>query len=590
MKIRVYQIGEKNIDDLDQVIEVINSNQTLWRLERAANIKRPDSLDAQDIIAIIPPGERGERESFSIGVTAGEIAQKENASLIYFHEKKALVSYTNWKLWTSERKETYPDKIFWAFTLSNICFQAILENGCSQKYCIGYVRYSFNELLWNLLNLKICNSCKFKLIQKYKYQVREVGNLIAALRSPMDYGQSKNFEVPSLEVLARQINTQATSGNTKIFQDYGIFIVMHFLDDLVPFLEGLITLGAREESIVIAVKPYPYQQRLRLHSYLYRNRPSILVEYFNEFPPSEGILEELLIHCKSKSQRKKVIVIEDGGYIAPFLHRKYNKKTNFCIGSVEQTTRGLRKIEDVGKKRGAGYLFPILDVAKSRFKEEYESPLVAHSIISSLQKLLPEENFSGGSALVVGFGATGREIAYALKNIGMNVKVYDKEKRGVVAAQIRGFVAEERPEGLLKNVKLVLGTTGDTSIDKRIIDKLENGAILASASSDQVEIDIKYLGTIDRSGEYEEGLGSNFRKGKGRVKDTYLLLGDGFPINFYSGSGIPNKSIDPILAQLFIGAVHLATEHRHLKKGINRIMDELNEKYNLIEDYLACAY
>jgi len=86
---------------------------------------------------------------------------------------------------------------------------------------------------------------------------------------------------------------------------------------------------------------------------------------------------------------------------------------------------------------------------------------------------------------------------------------------------------------------------------------------------------------------YQEGLGTHFVRKQGFSEDTYLLMGDGFPINFYSGSGIPNRAIEPILAQLFIGAIHIAEEHGSLEKRIiSDKMDELIKEYKLLQDFL----
>jgi adenosylhomocysteinase len=253
-----------------------------------------------------------------------------------------------------------------------------------------------------------------------------------------------------------------------------------------------------------------------------------------------------------------------------------------CVGAVEQTTKGLRQDEEI---KPEDFHFPLLDVAKSNFKDEYESPLVGRAAVSSIQRLLPDESLSGKIALVVGFGAIGREVALALSAIGMIVRVSDLDARKVAAARVRGFEAAISPMKFAGEAYIVIGTTGTQSVTSDMIDHMKNGTVIASTSSDQVEIDIEYLKQIAEE-RYEEGLGTHFSK-KGERTECTLLLADGFPVNFFSGSGIPTKAIDPVLTQLFIGAIHLAKNHAKLQKGIlTNKMDNLVDEYGLISDFL----
>jgi adenosylhomocysteinase len=335
--------------------------------------------------------------------------------------------------------------------------------------------------------------------------------------------------------------------------------------------------------MVLIIKPYPYGQRSGVHSYLYLKYPGIRLEYLEDLPPSDALLTEVVDYCRHNSTSGKFIVIEDGGYIIPFLHEKYSGDDSPCIGGVEQTTKGLRKDEQLKSFR-----FSILNVAKSKFKDEYESPLVGHAIVYNILRLLSQESFFGKKALVVGFGAIGRAVADALtKSMGMIVRIYDKELDRIAAARVRGYEASVSASDFVRDAKIIIGTTGYTSIGKDILEVMDNGAILVSASSDQIEIDLEHLRIMCHSPNYREGLGTYYDRTVGAGSDRYLLLGDGFPINFFVGSGIPDKAIDPILAQLFIGAVHLATEYKHLKPGVLNEMDDLIVRYKLLEDFVA---
>jgi S-adenosylhomocysteine hydrolase len=584
MRFPIHQIGDVCPEGIKKAVKMLNMVQTIWRLEWSTEIKKPTSYDPMENLAVIPNGMAG--KSFVIGITAGMVEGEHKVSLVEYSALKALISEYEWR----ELRGYDPPEVFWALALANVCFKASISGGCDQENCLGFKDYTVNNLLLKILELQICSRCGKEVLSKYKYQFPEIQELLDHIKKPKEYGiSSVSGKLPHLEILDKQIRGQSQKGNTSIFDGYGIIIVMHFLEDLIPFIEGLITLGAKEESLVLLVKPYPYSQRSVVHSYLQENHPNIIIEYLNTLPPPADILKDLLKTCCSKSQLGKVLVIEDGGYVVPFLHTCYSRKETFCIGAVEQTTKGIRIDEDIEKsykEKNEELYFPVLNVAKSNFKDKYESPLVGRAVVSSVQRLLSDENFSGEKALVIGFGAVGSEVANALKaSLAMIVRVFDWKKEGVVAARIRGFEADVSPLGLVHDVKLIIGTTGDQTIKRDVLEKIKNRAILVSASSDLIEIDIDYLKKMAPVEDYKEGLGTWYaRKETG---DSYLLLGDGFPINFYSGSGIPNKAIDPILAQLFIGAIHLVKHHGELDHCIhNKIMDTLIKKYELLQDFL----
>jgi adenosylhomocysteinase len=582
VKFSLHQVGVRLPDAAKQAADIINTTQTVWRLEWSRQIDKPKPFNLEDNFAVLPDisncGIKG--AYFIIGITAGRVDQAQKLSSIDYSNKKALVSEFSWR-------QLYPEgsvEQFWVMALANICFQASIGRSCTQHYCLGFQDYNIDNFASKLLALCVCNDCEHEAMSRYKYQVPEIRMFVDFLKRTDGYKSFPDFEIPNLPVLARQIRRQEKVGSNTIFQKYGIIIVMHFLEDLVPFLEGLITLGAAEESIILLVKPYPYAQRTQVHSYLYQKHPAIRIEYLQDLPPDEGLLKELVEHCQGKSRSGKLLVIEDGGYIVPFLHVTYSKEENFCVGAVEQTTKGLRRDEALTE-----YYFPILNVAKSDFKDQYESPLIGDAVASSIERLLPDERLRGQRALVFGFGAVGEHVVKTLNKRGMHIYVCDSERERVITAKEEGFEASESPtEDVIQKSKFMIGTAGanEPTIKSDILDKMGDGTILMSTSSDRAEIDIEHLEIIASEQKYEEGLGTYYFKKYNKSLHSYLLLADGYPINFYSGSGIPNRAIDPILAQLFIGATYIANKE-NLDTGILNIMNKLIKDYKLVDDFLA---
>jgi len=585
--VSVYPFGEKLPNGFERAIKMLNGYQTLWRLRVESSIEKPQNDVPRDHFSILPQNNRP--SGLSIGITKGPINQDSKIQVIEAAGRRALISEYEWRsLLSSEAPH-----VFWAYVLLSTCFQMTIK-GCDDQTCIACSNATVDDLSSNLRNLTICEDCKEQIETSYKYRFRELLRIVNDINKDEIYHKSLPFNMPHLGTLQRQINSateiQETIGQ-RLFEQYGIVVLMHFLEDLVPFLEGLLNLGAKKEAIAVLVKPYPYADRPAVHSYLFHEYPTIRVEYLDSLPPDDALLMDVVDYCVNGASGK-VLVIEDGGYLVPFLHRTYPEdKRNCCIGAVEQTTKGIREDEEVEKELGK-LLFPVLDVATSDFKTEYEAPLVGRSVADNIRKLLPNTKWEGCQALVIGFGAIGREAARTLASQGMIVKVYDSDKNRRAAARVRGFQTSENVTELItKEVVLVVGATGNfkqPAVSKDVLERIADGTVLASASSDRFEIDIKHLERITGTcSKYKEGVGTYYTvPTQGFGKRTCLLLADGYPVNFYSGSGIPTDAIDPVLAQLFIGAVHLARK-RPIEGKILRIMNDLNAEYHLLDDFFG---
>ena len=552
--------------------------QTIFKLAADGPIiPKPASGTVQDNFDVLP---LDHSYDFIIGVTSGMIDHNHELNFINYENKNAVISDDEFQ----SLEEQAPIEVFWALSLANVVFRLILNKTCETPNCLCS-KITVSNILLNLLKVDLCENCSKAIQERFRYQIQEIRDLINLIKRFDKYETLPFFTKPSLSILNRQLKRQADIRGRNIFTPYGLIIVMHFLEDLVPFIEGLIYLGARAEAISLIVKPYPYSQRLGVHGYLTENYPGLAIEYLSELPPPDSILDQLTEKCRSHSSEGKLIVIEDGGYMVPYFHRKYSSESNFCIGAVEQTTKGIKSDEKV-KSQIKNLFFPIINVAKSKFKDEYEAPLVGRAIVNNIQRLLPEVNLSGETALVVGFGAIGRQVAYALQKLGLIVRVSDAKLEQRIAPRVQGFEAGQTVDKI-KGCRIIVGTTGEQSISREELANLANGAILVSCSSDQIEIDLKHLQIMAKDIIPIEKYGTEYYVEKGFALDKYVLLADGFPINFFYGSGIPNRAIDPILAQLLIGAVELAVNHE-LTKDIQeeKVMNIIITDNKLMEDFI----
>jgi S-adenosylhomocysteine hydrolase len=362
---------------------------------------------------------------------------------------------------------------------------------------------------------------------------------------------------------------------TKPFSNKRFFIILHFLKDLIPFMEACEKLGLKPSNAICFFKKYKYPHREKISAHLQKRGYQI--------HPLES-LADVLITYKEKEINDEILIIEDGGYIAPKMHEEFLNILSNVIGCVEQTTKGIRedkKIQDIG--------FPILSLPHSKLKQKYEPPYVADAVINNIHMMFPDVNFKGKNVLIIGGGTIGEEIAIRLKS-DMNAVVYDTNPDVLVGLSSRVNIVRNLMDGI-KNKELIIGATGETSIGKHELLSVEHNAYLVSASSDQKEIGLDELEALSQE---KEEIILNDRKKIGtayHLRTTQRkinLIADGYPINFWASESMPNQASDLILTLIFLSAVEICENHSEMSNNIDEEkINEIAKKYELSDLYLS---
>lgn len=368
---------------------------------------------------------------------------------------------------------------------------------------------------------------------KARHLLAKITEDVAGEEAQMLHAQSGRLRV--VHVLARQI--EKTHGRP-FEQTSGIFL-LHALEDLRPFLEAFESLGLVPSCSLFFYKRYPYFHKELTLAWL-RDRGYRVA-------PLEELKRALPEFLQAVEITRRIFVLEDGGYIGPFLHDMGDTCWNQIVGAVEQTERGVRMYEQIGEIR-----IPVAPVARCGLKNRQEPPHVGRTILANTQRLLQGRNLSGMRCLVLGYGRIGQAVSEAARTYGMSVSVFDVDPGALAMAAQASFNTGADLRALLSDAQLVIGTTGQKSLGREHILALQHGTTLVSGSSGQYEIGIDALEVLSREKQRRE-YGTEYTLEKeGR---QVLLLGDGYPINFFGVDSVPDEAIDPVLAALFVTTV-----------------------------------
>jgi adenosylhomocysteinase len=346
-------------------------------------------------------------------------------------------------------------------------------------------------------------------------------------------------------------------------------VVLHFLRDLLYFMGSCQDAGLSPERTVVFYKPYPYMEKEWVKRCL------------SDWGYHVAAVEDLpkVLPAFLAAGREDVLIIEDGGYAVPFLHRKIPAELGRVRGAVEQTMRGLWNDEELLTETG-GLQIPVISIAQSKIKGDFEPAGVADALWRNIQRLTPDALLGGNTVLIIGYGTIGATLARYTPR--MPVLVYDKSLYRRALARHEGIETVDTLADALKrsSVRLVIGTSGTTSIDPEHLALVQNGTYLASASSDQIEIAVAHLAEHCTSEEINEGCKKySFRDGR-----IVYLLADGYPVNFYGADSVQNQLIDLVMTQMFMSACFLAREGRARPHVIDKeTVNKLSANAGLID-------
>lgn len=368
-----------------------------------------------------------------------------------------------------------------------------------------------------------------------------------------------------------------------------LLLIQHQLGNQYPQAKALLDLGLEPTNLIWVDIPYTSTPKVRqaMINDLKIPKTSFHVHSFkvlDRYPPYQirrvqEIFAQLLVDPPDR-----LVVLDDGAY---FLEAaSCFAKQLPAVAIAEQTTRGLIKIERSPTLQWYKSLIPIINVARSVPKQTLEPPFIGLAVCESLLKQLVSflDTSQKLRCLILGFGSIGEQIAKFLpKKLDIDrsqIHVYDPRHSRQKAALDSHFSRWDRKDFNHK-FHIVIGCSGHQSftLDDRIY--LEDGAVLASASSGTVELsrqDFIELAavsenddiSISRKGLDEFDVHSNLQIKL--VDRSVIFVNGGFPVNFDGRVNcIPGHYIQPTPTMMVAAAVQAVKALDKRQRGIIKL-------------------
>ena len=349
-------------------------------------------------------------------------------------------------------------------------------------------------------------------------------------------------------------------------------LIQHQLGNQVPQARALLALGVAPQDLYWIDIPYTSSPAVR-EAVIALGVPSgnLLVERFellDHYTTFQRVRVQRFLRRLFADPPERLLVLDDGSYVLDALACLKPRLPHLAI--VEQTTRGLIKIEESASLELCSRDFPIVNVARSVPKTVLEPPFIGVAVCDALRRGLGARLQVGPKdrCLVLGYGAIGRQVAeFANQILGFarkHVHVHDSVAKRMRQARADGFTPWSRKKRNLR-FRLVLGCSGRASFTIGDHALLEDGAFLASATSGTVELSREdFIELADASPDDDIEI-IRKRSGEVAIHDDLLFrfidreatfVNGGFPVNFDGRVNcVPAHYIQPTPTMMCAAAV-----------------------------------
>ncbi|MBI4079416.1 MAG: adenosylhomocysteinase [Candidatus Levybacteria bacterium] len=257
------------------------------------------------------------------------------------------------------------------------------------------------------------------------------------------------------------------------------------------------------------------------------------------------------------------VTMDDGADLVTLLHTKRKAQSKEIIGSSEETTTGVIRLKAMEKDRTLS--IPVVAVNESDTKHMFDNRYGTgqssiDGIIRATNILLAGKNFA-----VAGYGWCGRGVAARAKGMGANVIVAEVDPIRALEAIMDGFRVMKIKDAA-KLADILITATGDKHIiNKKVIENMKNGIILANTGHFDVEIDVAFLEKVKMS---KRTLRTNLEEYVLPSGKKVYLLAQGRLVNLGAAEGHPAEVMDLSFANQAFAAEWIAANKGKLKNKV----------------------
>lgn len=353
----------------------------------------------------------------------------------------------------------------------------------------------------------------------------------------------------------------------------------HFLEENVGLLVAFVRMGVLPEDIIAIDKGDSTKHRKEITATF--KKLGFNVDILDNTAVANDILlknGKVIIKNFIENRRDKKIVILDDGAIISRIITKHNYDNIKAF--VELTVTGLKRISEMDKNE---LPYPVMNVAKSKLKRFITYKEISSTIFTRTIELLGGHKLIGRTVIQLGYGDLGEILADKYRDFGARVIVIEPDALKCIQAAENGYETFRTFNEAIKYNKpfLIVGASGYESISKEIIKQLDDGTIITSGATKDLDIFKEFMKSNYTYKEIPK-YGTQFEIDGKKI----TILGNGRSVNLFDSEAIPNQSNDIFKASQLVVTDKLINKEMNLKNQLELdTVDELIDESGILDRY-----
>ena len=277
-------------------------------------------------------------------------------------------------------------------------------------------------------------------------------------------------------------------------------------------------------------------------------------------------------HINSVVEEKPNITIDDGADLVAYLHQEKPELMSEIIGGMEETTTGVIRLKALAKEKKLKY--PIIAANDSQTKHMFDNRYGTGQ--STLDGIIRATNIllSGKNFVIIGYGWCGRGLAQRAKGMGAQTIICEIDPIKALEAVMDGHQVMKMEEASKLGDIFVTVTGGLHAINKKHLENLKDGAIIANSGHFNVEIDIESLEKMSETKKAVRPFVEEYTLENGK---KICLLGEGRLINLAAAEGHPPSVMDMSFANQALGCEFLY-KNQSLSLNVHVLSQEIDKQ------------
>lgn len=278
-------------------------------------------------------------------------------------------------------------------------------------------------------------------------------------------------------------------------------------------------------------------------------------------------------HIEAALDHKPQLIVDDGCDIVATIHQSRQDLIPNIIGSTEETTTGIIRLEALEK---SGELkFPAVGVNTSLTKHLYDNRYGTGQ--STIDGILRAANIliAGKTVVISGYGWCGKGCAMRARGLGANVIVCEVDPLKALEAVMEGYrvmpVAQAAKLG-----DIFITVTGDINVvDMQHLLSMKDGAFVCNAGHFDVEVNVN--GLKKETVEIKK-IRPSLEEYKLKNSKSIYVLAEGRLVNLIAAEGHPASVMDMSFANQALAAEFLVKNSGKLEKKLYTLPKTVDEE------------